>query len=155
MSEDAHYRFPPAAAYRLNRCLFALKSDAAFRQSFQQDAARAMTEAGLGDHDQKLMLARDRDALVGPAPIRTSSSWRSCASEWTGARSNISEAGFQGASHADAEHAAGAQTTHVVADRVTGRYQREPSGPPLTFMSLGQSPDPADQIGRASCKERV
>src|SRR2546427_12706845 len=64
MSEDAHYRFPPAAAYRLNRCLFALKSDAAFRQSFQQDAARAMTEAGLGDHEQKLMLARDRDALV-------------------------------------------------------------------------------------------
>jgi len=64
MSEDAHYRFPPAAAYRLNRCLFALKSDAAFRQSFQQDAARAMTEAGLGDHEQKLMLARDRDALI-------------------------------------------------------------------------------------------
>ena len=61
---EAHYRFPPAAAFPLNRCLFALKSDAAFRQSFQQDAARAMTEAGLGDHEQKLMLARDRDALV-------------------------------------------------------------------------------------------
>src|SRR2546426_6449929 len=68
MSEDAHYRFPPAAAYRLNRCLFALKSDAAFRESFQQDAARAMTEAGLGDHEQKLMLARDRDALAAAGP---------------------------------------------------------------------------------------
>src|SRR3989442_3768406 len=64
MSEDAHYRFPPAAAYRLNRCLFALKSDAAFRESFQQDAARAMTEAGLGDHEQKLMLAPDPDPPV-------------------------------------------------------------------------------------------
>src|SRR5262249_25599268 len=56
--------FPPASAYRLNRCLFALKSDAAFRQSFQQDATRAMTEAGLSDQEQQLVLARDRDALV-------------------------------------------------------------------------------------------
>ncbi len=61
---EAHYRFPPASAYRLNRCLFALKSDAAFRQSFQENAARAMTDAGLGEREQKLVLARDRDALV-------------------------------------------------------------------------------------------
>ncbi len=61
---DAHYRFPPASAYRLNRCLFALKSDAVFRKSFQQDATRAMTEAGLDDREQKLLLAGDRDALV-------------------------------------------------------------------------------------------
>ena len=31
MSAQPHYRFPPASAYRLNRCLFALKSDDAFR----------------------------------------------------------------------------------------------------------------------------
>ena len=61
---DAHYPFPPASAYRLNRCLFSLKSDAAFRTSFQRDATRAMTEAGLNDHEQKLVLARDRFALV-------------------------------------------------------------------------------------------
>jgi len=50
VNEPAHYRFPPAAAYRLNRCLFALKSDAAFRKRWEENAARAMTEAGLG-HD--------------------------------------------------------------------------------------------------------
>jgi len=64
VNEDAHYRFPPASAYRLNRCLFALKSDAAFRTSFQENPARAMTEAGLGEPEQTLVLARDRDALV-------------------------------------------------------------------------------------------
>ena len=64
VTPGAHDPFPPASAYRLNRCLFALKSDAAFRQSFQQDATRAMTEAGLSDQQQKLVLARDRDALV-------------------------------------------------------------------------------------------
>ena len=64
VTPGAHYPFPPASAYRLNRCLFALKSDAAFRQSFQQDATRAMTEAGLSDQEQQLVLARDRDALV-------------------------------------------------------------------------------------------
>ena len=64
MNEDAHYRFPPASAYRLNRCLFALKSDAVFRQKFQENAARAMTDVGLDEREQTLVLARDRDALV-------------------------------------------------------------------------------------------
>jgi len=64
VNEPAHYRFPPASAYRLNRCLFALKSDAAFRKRWEENAARAMTEAGLGHDEQALMLARDRDALV-------------------------------------------------------------------------------------------
>ena len=64
MNEDAHYRFPPASAYRLNRCLFALKSDAVFRQRFQENAACAMTDIGLDEREQTLVLARDRDALV-------------------------------------------------------------------------------------------
>ena len=65
MSDDgAHYRFPPARAYRLNRCLFALKSDDAFRARYAADAAGALRELGLDGDDQQALLARDRDALV-------------------------------------------------------------------------------------------
>ncbi len=59
-----HYRFPPAAAYRLNRCLFALKSDDAFRARFMKDARAAMSELGLPKEDAAAMLSADRDALV-------------------------------------------------------------------------------------------
>jgi hypothetical protein len=61
---DTHYRFPPASAYRLNRCLFALKSDDAFRARFVADARGALEETGLDPEDQRALLARDRDALV-------------------------------------------------------------------------------------------
>ena len=64
MSDEAHYRFPPASAYRLNRCLYALKSDDAFRARWVADAAGAMRELGLGADEQAALLARDRDALV-------------------------------------------------------------------------------------------
>ena len=61
---DAHYRFPPASAYRLNRCLYALKSDDAFRARFAADAHGSLQEMGLDPEDQRALLARDRDALV-------------------------------------------------------------------------------------------
>lgn len=64
MSEAAHYRFPPASAYRLNRCLYALKSDAAFRARFLADGPATLTEAGLSAEEQALVLAGDRDGLV-------------------------------------------------------------------------------------------
>ena len=64
MSDEAHYRFPPASAYRLNRCLYALKSDDAFRARWAADAAGAMRELGLDADEQAALLARDRDALV-------------------------------------------------------------------------------------------
>jgi hypothetical protein len=64
MTEPLHYRFPPARAYRLNRCLFALKSDAAFRARFLADPQAAMGELGLDADDQAALLARDRDALT-------------------------------------------------------------------------------------------
>ena len=47
MSEAAHYRFPPSQAYPLNRCLYALKSDAAFIERFLADPIAATTEMGL------------------------------------------------------------------------------------------------------------
>jgi Aromatic-ring-opening dioxygenase LigAB, LigA subunit len=61
---EAHYRFPPASAYPLNRCLYALKSDDAFRARFLADARAAMAEHGLDAETQAALLAADRDALV-------------------------------------------------------------------------------------------
>jgi len=63
-AEPLHYRFPPASAYRLNRCLFALKSDDDFRARFLQDARAAMREIGLGDDDVAAVLQGDRDTLL-------------------------------------------------------------------------------------------
>lgn len=61
---ETHYRFPPAAAYALNRCLYALKSDDAFRARFLADARAAMAEEGLAAEAQTALLAADREALV-------------------------------------------------------------------------------------------
>ena len=62
MNDQPHYRFPPASAYRLNRCLFALKSDDAFRARFLKDARAAMGE--LDAQDAAAVLQGDRDALL-------------------------------------------------------------------------------------------
>jgi hypothetical protein len=64
VSESPHYRFPPAAAYRLNRCLYRLKSDDAFRARFAADARAATAELALDADDQAALLAGDRDGLV-------------------------------------------------------------------------------------------
>ena len=63
-SGELHYRFPPARAYRLNRCLHAIKSDPAFRARYRADAAAAMGEAGLSAAERTALTAGDRDALV-------------------------------------------------------------------------------------------
>jgi len=62
VSETLHYTFPPASAYRLNRCLFAIKSDAAFRARYLADPVAAMSEMDLSPGDR--------------AALRISSSWR-------------------------------------------------------------------------------
>jgi hypothetical protein len=64
VSDPLHYRFPPASAYRLNRCLFALKSDDAFRSRFLADAGTATREMGLCEADSAPLLRGDREALV-------------------------------------------------------------------------------------------
>ena len=61
---DLHYRFPPASAYRLNRCLFALKSDDDFRARFQKDAPAAIAAMGLDGEDAAALLGGDRDTLL-------------------------------------------------------------------------------------------
>jgi Aromatic-ring-opening dioxygenase LigAB, LigA subunit len=65
MDDQPHYRFPPASAYRLNRCLFALKSDDAFRARFIKDAHVAMGELGLDADDAAAVVRGDRNALLG------------------------------------------------------------------------------------------
>lgn len=62
---SGHYFFPPADAYALNRCLFRLKSEPAFRARFVADRDAAMTEAGLGQESRAALVAFDRDRLVG------------------------------------------------------------------------------------------
>jgi hypothetical protein len=62
---EAHYRFPPAGAYALNRILFALKSDTEARRRFLADRERAARAAGLSDAESQALVALDRDALVG------------------------------------------------------------------------------------------
>jgi hypothetical protein len=62
---DTHYFFPPARAYPLNRCLFRLKSDAAFRARYLADASRAMGELGVDAEAREALVAFDPDRLVG------------------------------------------------------------------------------------------
>ena len=61
---DAHYQFPPASAYRLNRCLFLIKSDSDFRGRYVADPETAMTEVGLDPEERAALSAGDRDRLV-------------------------------------------------------------------------------------------
>lgn len=62
---DAHYFFPPAAAFPLNRFLFALKSDAAVRARYAKDGEATMREHGLDDATRAALATFDRDRLVG------------------------------------------------------------------------------------------
>jgi len=64
VSAGAHYRFPTAAAYPLNRCLYAIKSDAAYCGRFAADPAAAMDELGLTGEARAALEPFDRDALV-------------------------------------------------------------------------------------------
>ena len=61
---DLHYRFPPASAYHLNRCLFALKSDRDFLARYLADPKAAAAEMELAEDEARDLLASDRDALV-------------------------------------------------------------------------------------------
>jgi hypothetical protein len=65
VSADLHYRFPPARAYRLNRLLFQIKSDAAVRARYGTDPEAVMADAGLGDAERAALRAGDRDGLLG------------------------------------------------------------------------------------------
>jgi hypothetical protein len=59
-----HYFFPPAAAYPLNRFLFALKSDNAARARYVADPEAAMRAHGLDAAACAALTGFDRDRLV-------------------------------------------------------------------------------------------
>ena len=61
---EAHYFFPPAAAYPLNRFLFSLKSNTAVRGRYVADPDATMREHGLDDEARAALAAADRDRLV-------------------------------------------------------------------------------------------
>jgi hypothetical protein len=59
-----HYTFPPADGYPLNRCLYRLKSDDAFRERYLQDPDTTLREAGLDAPRIAALRALDRDKLI-------------------------------------------------------------------------------------------
>ena len=61
-----HYAFPPAAGYTLNRCLYRLKSDDAFRERYLADPEGTLREAGLDAERIAALRALDRDRLLAP-----------------------------------------------------------------------------------------
>jgi hypothetical protein len=61
---EAHYFFPPAAAYPLNRFLFSLKSNTAVREAYVADPDATMREHGLDGDARAALAAADRDRLV-------------------------------------------------------------------------------------------
>ena len=58
------YTFPPAAGYPLNRCLYRLKSDDAFRERYLKDPDGTLREAGLDSERIAALRALDRHGLL-------------------------------------------------------------------------------------------
>ena len=65
MSEALHYPFPPADAYPLNRCLYAIKSDPEFCARFLADPRVACADLHLSEAEERALETFDRDILVG------------------------------------------------------------------------------------------
>jgi hypothetical protein len=63
-ADAEHYFFPPASAYPLNRCLYRLKSDAAFCARYVADRETAMEELGLDAKAREALRAFERDRLI-------------------------------------------------------------------------------------------
>jgi hypothetical protein len=61
---NLHYTFPPAAGYPLNRCLYRIKSDDAFREQYLTDPEATLKEAGLDAERITALRALDRDRLL-------------------------------------------------------------------------------------------
>lgn len=64
MSDAAHYFFPPASAYPLNRCLFQIKSDSDYRARFLANADAAMDELGVEPSQRAALRKFERDPLI-------------------------------------------------------------------------------------------
>ena len=61
---ELHYKFPPAKAYKLNKCLYMIRSDAGFAQNVLEDFDAAVAPLGLASEEAGAMRARDQARLV-------------------------------------------------------------------------------------------
>jgi hypothetical protein len=59
-----HYTFPPAAGYPLNRCLYRLKSDDAFREQYLTNPEATLRDAGLDPERIAALRALNRERLL-------------------------------------------------------------------------------------------
>lgn len=61
---ELHYKFPPAKAYRLNKCLYLIRNDAAFAQKVLENFDTAVGSLGLAADEAEAVRVRDQAKLV-------------------------------------------------------------------------------------------
>jgi hypothetical protein len=61
---ELHYKFPPAKAYKLNKCLYMIRNDAAFAQEVLESFDAAVKPLGLAAEEVDAVRARDQAKLV-------------------------------------------------------------------------------------------
>jgi hypothetical protein len=61
---ELHYKFPPAKAYKLNKCLYMIRNDAAFAQRVLDDFDAAVKPLGMADEEVEAVRRRDQNRLV-------------------------------------------------------------------------------------------
>ena len=61
---ELHYKFPPAKAYKLNKCLYMIRNDAAFAQRTLENFGAAVGPVGLATEEAEAVRARDQAKLV-------------------------------------------------------------------------------------------
>lgn len=64
MSGALHYPFPPARAYALNRCLYAIKSDPGFCARFLSDSSEAIRDMTLTPIERSALAVFDEEEIV-------------------------------------------------------------------------------------------
>lgn len=61
---ELRYNFPPAKAYKLNKCLYMIRNDAAFAQRVLENFDDAVGPLGLSPEEAEAVRVRDQAKLV-------------------------------------------------------------------------------------------
>ncbi len=61
---ELHYKFPPAKAYKLNKCLYMIRNDAGFVQKVLENFDAAVGPLELATDEAAAVRARDQAKLV-------------------------------------------------------------------------------------------